>query len=78
MKSNCLSENSVVCRSCGEACDVGAIRFKLVVGGSALLEMNTTQCNGCGECISVCPVGAIEMKHFETDSENKFTNPGER
>ena len=67
VKTSCLSENGVVCRSCGEACDVKAIRFKLVVGGSAMLEMDPAQCNGCGECISVCPVGAIEMKHFEEE-----------
>lgn len=61
-KNNCLSENGVVCRSCGDVCETRAIRFKLVVGGAAMIEMNSLQCNGCGECVSLCPVGAIEMK----------------
>lgn len=69
-KDNCLSERGVVCRSCGEACEPRAIRFKLAVGGVALIEFDNTACNGCGECVSVCPVAAIEMQHVEQVQEN--------
>ena len=63
IKNNCLSENGVVCRACGDVCETQAIQFKMIVGGSALLEMATEKCNGCGECVSLCPVHAIEIKH---------------
>ena len=63
IRNNCLSEKGVVCRACGDICEMQAIRFKLAVGGISLVEMNTSECNGCGECVSVCPVQAIEMKY---------------
>ena len=66
-KHNCLSENGVVCRSCGDLCESRAIKFNMVVGGSALLKLDTSLCNGCGECVSVCPVQAIEIKHINTE-----------
>ena len=34
------------------------------------LKYTASHCNGCGECVSVCPVGAIRMT--ETDSGNKI------
>lgn len=70
-KNNCLSENGVVCRSCGDVCENRAINFKMIVGGSALVIMNTGQCNGCGECVSICPVQAVEMKHVKAETRNE-------
>ncbi|MCW9012156.1 MAG: ferredoxin-type protein NapF [Gammaproteobacteria bacterium] len=69
VKTSCLSENGVVCRCCGDVCEMHAIRFKLVVGGSALIDLNTEECNGCGECVSVCPVQAIEMQHVQNANQ---------
>jgi ferredoxin-type protein NapF len=69
-KRNCLSENGVVCRSCGDVCEGRAIKFKMIVGGSALVQMDASLCNGCGECVSVCPVQAIEMKHIKPFSDS--------
>lgn len=66
-KDNCLSENGVVCRSCGDVCEARAIKFKMVVGGSSMLIMNPDECTGCGECISFCPIHAIEMKHIPSE-----------
>ncbi len=68
-KNNCLSENGVVCRSCGDVCESRAIKFKMTVGGSATVEMNPDECNGCGECISFCPIGAIEMKKLQINDQ---------
>lgn len=62
-KANCLSERGVVCRSCGDVCETRAIRFKLAVGGIALIDFDASACSGCGECVSLCPVAAIEMQH---------------
>jgi ferredoxin-type protein NapF len=59
--SNCLSERGVICRACGDVCETRAIRFRLAVGGSSRIEFDASACNGCGECVSRCPVNAIEM-----------------
>ena len=55
----CLSAGGIVCRSCGDACEARAIRFRLQVGGSALPEIDSSRCNGCGACYAVCPTTAI-------------------
>jgi len=74
LKTNCLSERGVVCRACGDICEMRAIRFKLAVGGVTLVEMNTDECNGCGECVSVCPVQAIEIKHVMNNDQLERVN----
>ena len=61
IQPNCLSLNAVVCRSCGEACDERAIRFKLETGGMARPLVNADICNGCGACFAVCPVKAVNL-----------------
>ncbi len=57
----CFSERGVICRSCGEVCETEAIRFTQVVGGIAHVRMETAACTGCGECVSICPAGAITI-----------------
>lgn len=61
-KSHCLAERGVTCRSCADVCEHRAIRFRLVVGGRAHIEFDSQACTGCGECVALCPVHAIEMK----------------
>jgi ferredoxin-type protein NapF len=63
INNECFSERGVICRSCGEACEIQAIHFKQVVGGVTHVVMNTDSCNGCGECVSICPANAITIKH---------------
>ena len=59
--AGCLARNRVVCRSCGEACEAGAIRFRLAPGGVSAPEISPQACNGCGDCVAACPVRAIAM-----------------
>jgi len=59
----CLAQRGVECRICGEACGVGAIRFRPRVGGVALPQLDEAACNGCGACLAPCPVQAIGMDH---------------
>lgn len=58
----CLAFLGVICRSCGEVCDEGAIRFRLRVGGAAEPEPITENCTGCGRCVSVCPTCAVTVE----------------
>jgi len=58
---NCLTFSRTVCRSCGEACAVQAIRFSPVLGGAAVPLLDTRSCTGCGACVAVCPAQAISV-----------------
>ena len=57
----CLAKRNVECRSCSEACEPLAIRFQLQIGKVAQPYIDTDSCTGCGGCISVCPVSAINI-----------------
>ncbi|MDX2478275.1 MAG: ferredoxin-type protein NapF [Gammaproteobacteria bacterium] len=58
---HCLSVTGVVCRACGDHCEVGAIRFTLLTQGRSLPKINSSSCTGCGQCIPVCPTNAISI-----------------
>ncbi len=62
ISNECFSERGVICRSCGESCEIQAIHFKQVVGGVTHVLMNTDNCNGCGECVSTCPAHSITIQ----------------
>lgn len=57
----CLAQHGSECRSCGEHCEVGALRFTPRRGGPALPQLDSTRCNGCGACIAACPSQAMAM-----------------
>jgi ferredoxin-type protein NapF len=59
--ASCLAQQNVVCRSCGDVCTAAAIRFRPRLGGAALPELDATSCTGCGACVSVCPVKAVNV-----------------
>jgi ferredoxin-type protein NapF len=73
-KSSCLAERGVICRSCSDVCEHRAIRFRMRVGGSAMVEFNAAACTGCGECVSLCPVQAIEMQYQQTNNQQGERN----
>ena len=60
--TSCLSLNAVVCRSCGDHCDTGAISFRLQTGGVSVPMIEEKNCTGCGACLYVCPKDAIAIK----------------
>lgn len=58
----CLTLAGIVCRSCDESCDAGAIHFQLPRGGVAYPRVDAATCIGCGACIGVCPVQALTLR----------------
>lgn len=61
MAESCVANNNVVCRTCGDACLLAAIRFQPRLGGAALPEVDGEICTGCGACVAPCPAGAIKL-----------------
>jgi ferredoxin len=57
----CLATRGVVCRNCGEACGAGAIFFKAGIGGVARPFLHAGRCNGCGDCLPLCPSSALRL-----------------
>ena len=62
---SCLARQKIVCRTCEERCEAGAIHFKLEKGGVAIPLLDLTLCNGCGMCVADCPSHAITLKPTE-------------
>lgn len=59
--SACVEPSGVMCRRCGDECDVRAISFRPLGGGKTQARVDAEICTGCGQCLSVCPVQAIDM-----------------
>ncbi|HEB99224.1 MAG TPA: ferredoxin-type protein NapF [Thiotrichales bacterium] len=66
----CLAAGGVVCRTCGEQCETGAIRFRLAAGGVARPELDLARCTGCGACVAPCPAQAIRVLPPHQRKEN--------
>jgi ferredoxin-type protein NapF len=60
--ARCLTRHGVECRVCGEACDARALRFVPTLGRVAQLHVERERCTGCGECLPVCPAGALALR----------------
>ena len=67
ISEQCLSLKGVVCRSCGDACESSAIRFKLKTGGRSEPLIDNDSCNGCGECFAICPNRSISILPSQRD-----------
>jgi ferredoxin-type protein NapF len=60
--ASCLARLGVECDSCGDACEAGAIRFRVHAGPVPDPRVDSTRCTGCGACVRVCPATAIEVR----------------
>ena len=58
----CLALHGVMCRSCDDLCDSGALRFHPQPGGLSQPAIEAELCSGCGACVSPCPVQAVTMQ----------------
>ncbi len=61
----------ILCRRCVTVCNeiqgVGILNaqnrgFKTVIGPAADLPLNSVNCTYCGQCTTICPVGALQEK----------------
>ncbi|MDR0701366.1 MAG: ferredoxin-type protein NapF [Azoarcus sp.] len=74
----CLPRQGVLCRSCGEHCEVGAIRFPPRPGRPAQPDVDASLCTGCGECVAVCPARAISMRTGDSRLSAAAASTGNR
>ena len=65
----CLDRRGVACRACESACEHDAICFRPALGGTSEVMVSLDQCDGCGACLSKCPVVAIDL--FKPDAINQ-------
>jgi len=61
VQDQCLSLHGVLCRICGEHCELRAIRFRPALGGRTQPQVDVQTCSGCGACYSACPSHAIAL-----------------
>jgi ferredoxin-type protein NapF len=58
----CLAARGIVCQSCGDHCPETAIRFRPRLGAVPELLLDDDRCTACGDCVPVCPAGAIRLQ----------------
>jgi len=61
ISETCLAWAGVVCRTCGDICEAGAIRFHPQVGQAARPAVDLSICTGCGACVAPCPNHAVRI-----------------
>lgn len=76
INEQCFAAQGIACRSCGEVCETQAIKIEMKLGGISELSVNTADCNGCGECVHVCPAQAIEIQKVDILSQSETESDG--
>lgn len=67
----CLAARGVTCGTCADPCEPRALRLRPLLGGRAFPVIDAAACTGCGDCLSVCPVGALALVPAASPSEEQ-------
>lgn len=67
----CLAARGVACGTCADPCEPRALKLRPLLGGRALPVINVATCTGCGDCLAVCPVGALRLVPASSSSEEQ-------
>jgi ferredoxin-type protein NapF len=67
----CLAARAVTCGTCADPCEPRALRIRPLLGGRALPVIDAMACTSCGDCLSVCPAGALSLVPVPAPSEEK-------
>ena len=74
----------ILCRRCTSTCEkvqgIGVIGanergFKTYIGSAFDMGLGETSCVSCGQCIAVCPTGAIYEKDYTTEVFEAIADP---
>jgi ferredoxin-type protein NapF len=64
VESTCLARHNIACEICRDSCGAAAIKFIPRVPVSTP-RIVADLCTGCGECVAVCPSGALILPAHE-------------
>lgn len=67
----CLAARGITCGTCSDPCEPRALRLRPLLGGRALPVIDAAACSGCGDCLAVCPVGALSLVPAAPSSEEQ-------
>lgn len=79
-------DKCIMCRRCETMCNevqsVGALSginrgFEAVVSPAFELPLEETQCVQCGQCMAVCPTGAITEREYVKEVKKALVNPNQ-
>lgn len=76
VSESCLEHRGIACRTCEIGCEPMAISFSPRPGGINQLRIDAERCTGCGGCVGLCPVDALQVRAGEVLSQPALEGQG--